>query len=304
MKFIKLFFVFIFLSPILSAQDRDVKSLLKVLDVQSGAITLVRTFPYTIEAPFWDKTGTQLIYNSGGKLYRINVDAPEDLILIPTGKAQNCNNDHVLSPDGQFIGISDQSEADRKSRIYIVPAHGGNPKLITSEGPSYLHGWSPDGSTLTYCAERNGNFDVYTIPIKGGKETRLTTNTGLDDGPEYSPDGKYIWFNSSVENDMQIWRMKKDGSQKKQITFLKDDYAWFPHVSPDNKKVVFITYRSDEVGAEEHLPNKHVSLRIMNTDGKNVKILADLFGGQGTMNVNSWSPDSQKIAFVSYELKN
>jgi Tol biopolymer transport system component len=196
--------------------------------------------------------------------------------------------------------ISDQSQGDRKSLIYTLPVDGGTPHQITSIGPSYWHGWSPDGKTLAFVGERGGEYDIYTIPVKGGQERQLTTAPGLDDGPDYSPDGKYIYFNSIRTGTMQIWRMKSDGSNQQQITF--DNYNdWFPHPSPDGRWIVFLSYEKE---VEGHPANKDIMLRIMSTDGGEIQMLAKLFGGQGTINVPSWSPDSKKIAFVSYRLIN
>ena len=179
---------------------------------------------------------------------------------------------------------------------------GGTPRLITPIAPSYLHGWSPDGRQLAYCADRKGNYDIYVIPVEGGEERQLTTAEGLDDGPEYSPCGEYIWFNSVRTGLMQVWRMKKDGSEQTQMTFDETRNSWFPHVSPDGKSVIFITYYKGDVEPGQHLPNKNVELRIMPATGGKPKTLVKLFGGQGTINVNSWAPDSKRIAFVSYRL--
>src|SRR5207249_1385861 len=164
--------------------------------------------------------------------------------VIDTGFASRCNNDHGVSPDGTLLAISDQSQGQRKSLIYTLPITGGTPMLITPSGPSYWHGWSPDGKTLVYCGERNGEFDIYSIPAAGGKEMRLTTAKGLDDGPEYSPDGAYIYFNSERTGRMQIWRMKADGSEQEQV-FADDLNNWFPHISPDGEWMVFLTYEAD-----------------------------------------------------------
>ena len=285
-----------------SAQQK-VTSILEILDVQSGNRTVVKEFPYLIEAPNWTVDGAWLIYNSGGKLYRLSPQNPGEPEVIPTGFATRCNNDHVLSADGKGIAISHGTREDGRSRIYTLPIEGGTPRLITPTGPSYLHGWSPDGKQLAYCAERNGNYDVYVIPAEGGEEVRLTTAEGLDDGPEYSPCGNYIWFNSVRSGLMQVWRMKADGSEQTQLTFDDTRNAWFPHISPDGKQVVYIAYYKGDLKPNEHLANKNVELRIMPAGGGETRMLAKLFGGQGTINVNSWSPDSKKIAFVSYRLK-
>ncbi len=189
---------------------KKLESTLETISIASFDRRVVYHTNKHIEAPNWTPDGKSLIYNSGGQLYKIPVEGGESE-LIPTGFAKRINNDHGISPDGTMLVISDGTET-RRSLIYTLPIEGGDPKKITPVGPSYWHGWSPDGSTLTYCAERNGNYDIYTIPVRGGKEIRLTTTEGLDDGPEYSPDGKYIYFNSVRTGTMQIWRMKPDGS--------------------------------------------------------------------------------------------
>ena len=249
-----------------------------------------------IEAPNWSRDGRFFLFNSRGHLYRLPVGSgkPE---LIDTGFANRCNNDHGISPDGARLAISDQSRGG-KSLIYVLSSAGGTPRQVTRLGPSYWHGWSPDGSTLAYCAERNGEFDIYTIPVEGGEEKRLTTTKGLDDGPEYTPDGRFIYFNSERTGRMQIWRMRLDGSQQEQVTF-DDCNNWFPHPSPDGKWLVFLSYEQDVTG---HPANKNVRLRLKPLSGGSIEELARFVGGQGTINVPSWSPDSQRVAYVSYEL--
>ncbi|MCD7971479.1 MAG: transporter [Candidatus Azobacteroides sp.] len=284
------------------AQTPLVNSKLEVLEISTGERKTIKTFPFLIEAPNWTYDGKWLIYNSQGRLWKIDPSDPEYPQEIYTGFATNCNNDHVLSFDGKEIAISHGTQEDGLSRIYRLPIEGGTPQLVTPLAPSYLHGWSPDGKYLAYCAERNGNYDIYTIPAEGGVEMRLTTAEGLDDGPEYSPCGKYIWFNSVRTGLMQIWRMDADGNNQIQMTFDETVNSWFPHISPDGKNVVYLAYQVNDLKPDEHLPNKNVELRIMPATGGEAKILIHLFGGQGTINVNSWSPDSKYIAFVSYEL--
>jgi len=251
-----------------------------------------------IEAPNWSRDGRYLLFNRDGHIYRLPVVGGEPQ-LLDTGFATRCNNDHGLSPDGTQLAISDQSQ-ERRSIIYIVPIAGGTPRRITPLGPSYWHGWSPDGKTLAFCGERNGEFDIYTIPADGGEERRLTTAPGLDDGPDYSPGGQYIYFNSERTGTMQIWRMNADGGLQQQVT--SDGYNnWFPHPSPDGKWIVFLSYEKDVKG---HPENKDVILRLMPAGGGEIQVLAKLFGGQGTINVPSWSPDSRNLAFVSYRLIN
>ncbi|HVO76166.1 MAG TPA: DUF5050 domain-containing protein [Ignavibacteriaceae bacterium] len=273
-----------------------IESSLETVAIDSKNRKVIYNAKKHFEAPNWSRGGNYFLFNQEGKIYKLPVNGGEPA-LINTDFAVKCNNDHGISPDGTRLVISDQTKSE-KSQIYILPIEGGTPKLITENAPSYWHGWSPDGKTLAYCAERNGNYDVYTIHVEGGKETRLTTTEGLDDGPDYSPDGKYIYFNSTRTGLMQIWRMNHDGSNQEQVT--KDEYNnWFAHPSPDGKWIVFLTYEKD---VEGHPANKDVMLRIMPVDGGEIQVLARLFGGQGTINVPSWSPDSKNVAFVSYRL--
>lgn len=272
-----------------------VESTLEIIAIASKDRRVVYHTDDRIEAPNWTPDASSLIFNRNGRLYRIPVAAGEP-VLLDTGAAVRCNNDHGISPDGTQLAISDQT-TDRRSRIYVLPIAGGQPRLVTPLAPSYWHGWSPDGKTLAYCAERNGEFDIYTIPAAGGEERRLTTAPGLDDGPEYSPDGQFIYFNSERTGTMQIWRMKPDGSQQEQVT--SDEYNnWFAHPSPDGKWIVFLTYPKEVKG---HPENQDVMLRLMPAGGGEIQVLAKLFGGQGTINVPSWSPDSKNVAFVSYQ---
>lgn len=273
-------------------------SRLETLDIETGKRTILYTTDAGIEAPNWTPDGATLIYNSRGRLYNFPL-ATKEPVPLETGFANKCNNDHVLSFDGKTLGISHQpKENGSKSLVYTLPVTGGEPKQITDKAPSYLHGFSPDGKFLIFTGQRDGDFDIYRIPVTGGEETRLTTAKGLDDGSEYSPDGKYIYFNSARTGTMQIWRMLADGSQQEQLTHGEFN-DWFPHVSPDGKRIVFISF-SKAVPADKHPYYEHVYLREMPAGGGEPKVVAYLYGGQGTINVPSWSPDSKRVAFVSH----
>jgi Tol biopolymer transport system component len=279
---------------------RKVISILETVEIESGKRTVLKEFDYLIEAPNWLKNGKELIYNANGLIYSYDITSGVST-LIPTSCCNQCNNDHVLSPDHLQLAVSHRTYEDGQSRIYTIPVKGGTPVLVTPIAPSYLHGWSPDGKTLVYCAERNGEYDIYSIPAVGGRETRLTDAPGLDDGPEYSPDGKYIWFNSVRSGLMQLWRMKADGSEQTQMTFDESN-SWFAHLSPDGTTVAYITYQKGDVAPGDHPANKNVEIRLMPSTGGPYRTLVKLFGGQGTLNVNSWSPCGKHLAFVSYRL--
>ena len=271
---------------------------LEILEVATGKRDIFYSVPYSIQAPNWTVDGRELVFNDyKGLLYRFDLSS-KTVSPINTGTVTSNNNDHVLSFDGKMLGLSSSVQSLGGSIIYTVPLAGGTPKQITPKGPSYLHGWSPDGSSIVFCGERNGEFDVYKVPSAGGPETRLTDTKGLDDGPEYTPDGKYIYFNSVRSGSMQIWRMKPDGRDPEQVT--NDDFNnWFAHISPDGKWIVFISFLKDEVQPGIHPPYKHVYIRLMPFAGGPAKVIAYFYGGQGSINTPSWSPDSKRVAFIS-----
>ncbi|HTV63622.1 MAG TPA: biopolymer transporter TolR [Verrucomicrobiae bacterium] len=278
-------------------------SLLHILDVENGEMETVNGSAEPFEAPNWTRDGSALIYNisgrSGdwGKLVRFDLATKKESI-IATDFANRNNNDHVISFDGTMLAISGQGAGTGgQSCIFTVPLGGGTPKRITTATPSYAHGWSPDGKFLVFTGGRNGKFDVYKIPSDGGDEIRLTDSNGLNDGSEYSPDGNYVYFNSSRTGKMQIWRMKPDGTEQEQVTH--DEFNdWFPHISPDGKWIVFISFPPD-IDPTTHPYYKECYLRLMSVEGGEPKVIAYIYGGQGSMNVGSWSPDSKRIAFVS-----
>ncbi len=270
-------------------------STLETVPIASADRRVAYVAPAHFEAPNWSRDGSSFLFNQDGGIYRLalNSDSPE---RISTDTQTHCNNDHGFSPDGKMIAVSDSTQSG-KSMVYTLPTDGGTPHQVTQNAPSYWHGWSPDGSTLAFTGQRGDNFDIYSIPVQGGEEKRLTTAAGLDDGPEYSPDGEWIYFNSERTGSMQIWRMHADGSGQEQV-ITDETNDWFPHISPDGKWMVSLAYEKGVIG---HPPNKDVTVNLMSLADKKTKVLAKLFGGQGTINVPSWSPDSTKIAFVSYE---
>ncbi len=273
---------------------------LEIMDVATGHRKIVHSTDYSLQAPNWTPDGKRLIYNSEGRLYNYHLN---DGRITPfnTGFATNNNNDHVLTFDGTLMGISHHNSHDEnRSTLYYLPAEGhANPVVVTKPGvgASYLHGWSPDNQKMIFTGNRNGQYDIYTVDKQTGQEHQLTNQPTLDDGPEYSPDGRYIYFNSVRTGVMQLWRMDTDGKNKTQLTF--DDYNdWFPHVSPDQKWIVFISFPKD-IDPSSHPFYKRCLLRIMPFDGGTPKVIGYIYGGQGTINVPSWSPDSKYIAFVT-----
>jgi len=283
-----------------NAQNNGLHSRLEVYNLETEQRTLILEEKAHFEAPNWSVDAAYLIINQNGLLYRVALD-DNSKTQIDTGKLTHCNNDHGISFDGSTLAISNNDPLENapsgSSRIYVVPISGGEPTLVTPVAPSYWHGWAPDGKSVVYTAKRNGDFDIYSIPISGGEETRLTTAKGLDDGPEYSPDGKYIYYNAMASGKMEIWRMHADGTNKEQMT--NDVYSnWFAHPSPDGNFFVFISYKEDQ--GDQHPAMKNVMLRLYDLRNNSIKTLCEFIGGQGTINVPSWSPDSKQFAFVSY----
>ncbi|WP_417693399.1 TolB family protein [Roseibium sp.] len=278
------------------------RSSVEIYDMETRKARVVLQTDVLVEAPNWLPDGSALIVNGDGGLFRIDLERDEAaegfprLDPINTEFATSCNNDHGVSPCGREIVISDQSETGQ-SQIYRVPIEGGTPVPVTNLAPSYWHGWSPDGATLAYCGARAGVYDIYTISRDGGEETRLTDGLGHADGPDYSPCGTWIYFNSSRGDSMQIWRMRTDGSDLTQLTF-DERVNWFPHPAPVGGKLVYLAY---EAGVTGHPRDKTVELRLMDEEGQNMETLLSLFGGQGTINVPSWAPDGSAFAFVRYE---
>lgn len=227
--------------------DEGMISVLEIMDVFTGERRVIKEFGgVIIEAPNWLKTEQALVYNSQGKIFKISLEDGK-VSQVDTGFCEYCNNDHVLAPDHKTIAVSHHTKEDYHSRVYIIDPVAKTQTLVTPMAPSYLHGWSPDGSALAYSAERNGQYDIYTIPAAGGVERQLTNLLGLDDGPEYAPDGKQIWFNSTRSGLMQVWRMNPDGSDPVHV-IDEESNDWFPHVSPDGKYVVFLSYQKGDVG--------------------------------------------------------
>ncbi len=273
-------------------------SRLQIWDMQAGQSRLVLETDRHIEAPNWSPDGTYLLVNGEGRLFRVSLDAPALLPVpmdMPADSARGCNNDHGISPDGQTYIISSHHEGDG-SVIYTMPSAGGDMVRITPKAPSWWHGVSPDGQVLAFVAARDGSpIDVY-IQKLGGKEQRLTHGEGHCDGPDYSADGRRIYYNCDRTGHAQIWVMNGDGTDQRQL--FADEYVnWFPHPSPDGKHLLYLAYPAETLGHPANLP---VALCLCHPDGTNRRRIAQFIGGQGSINVPCWSPDSSAFAFVSY----
>jgi len=293
------------LETVPTAGKRQLYSTLETITVASTDARAAHVAAGRIGSANWSRDGKSLVFNSQGRMQRVPVDGgkPETL---DTGFAVHCNDGHGLSPDGNWLAISDESRSRHRSAIYIVPAAGGAPRLVTKEPPAYFHGWSPDARTLVFTAGRKGKLDIYSIASGGptGRKATQLTSAGANDAPEYSPDGKYIYFSSDRTGTMQIWRMQPDGSGQEPVT--ADEFGnGFPHISPDGRQMAFLSY---ENGGAALAGNHDVMLRVMalgtnmgtNMGTRTIRLLARLVGGPGTFDAASWSPDSRRLAFVSY----
>jgi Tol biopolymer transport system component len=281
-------------------------SRVRVVDAESGEMRTVIELPTLFEAPNWTADGKWLIINGGGRLYRVAADGSGGLTEIPTGAIDTCNNDHVLSPDNSAIYFS------AAGRLYRIPFAGGEPEQISNEyqaerGYTYwLHGISPDARTLVYTAvERvgevvRGKLSIATIPAGGGADIYLVSRPEKSDGPEYTPDGQWIYFNSEIAAERpghaQIFRMRPDGTGIERVTY-DDRVNWFPHFSPNGRWMAYISY---EPGTLTHPADLDIQLRVMPANGGESRVVVSAFGGQGTFNVNSWAPDCRHFAYVDY----
>ena len=281
-----------------------------ICDLPTRTHRVVFSGPGVIEAPNWSRDGKFLLVNTQGDLFRLVLDAPKPALeRLDLGGKYVCNNDHDLSADGKLLAFSASSPSSTKSQVFVSEHDGKNVRLVTPKAPSYFHGWSPDSRFLAFVAERgDGRYELYRVPAIGGAEERLTTAGGYDDGPEYTPDGRWIYFNSNRGGRWNLWRIPPDGAGAKdalaeQVT--KDEPEdWFPHISPDGKWIVFLSFPPGTEGHNDKMP--HMLLRLIPAPGKSaaateVAVLHEFYGGQGTINVNSWSPDSQRFAYVQYE---
>jgi TolB protein len=276
-----------------------VSSILQTIavDDKSPQPVTVYTSDAHSEAPNWTHDGRNLLFNQDGKIMRVPVagGTPQPLDI---GAATHCNGSHGLSPDGKLLAISCSTPDLPGSRVYVVPSTGGAPRLVTQNPNSYFHSWSPDGKTILFTRPDHGSINIHSISVNGGEESPLTSPTGTNDDPDFAPDGKHIYFNSDRTGSMQIWRMRPDGSAPEQVT--SDDLVnWTPHPSPDGKLIVFLTYQHGTTG---HPANQPVMLRLLSLRDGTIRTLTKLTGGAGTINVPSWSPDSRRLAFVSYQL--
>jgi len=265
-----------------------------VYDLVLDRTTVVLAHDGQIEAPNWQQGGV-LVVNGGGRLFAVPLDAPA-LVPVDTGWATALNNDHGLSPDGRVLALSDKVQTG-KSCIYTMPWGGGALTRVTAQVPSWFHGWSPDGGRLVYAAVRgDGGVGIWSCAVDGRDERAVATDFDHADGPDYSADGQWIWFNGERAGRVALWRVRPDGTDQQQMT---DDDAvnWFPHPSPDGVHVVYLAYPKGTTG---HPGGLDVTLRLMPQGGGDSRTVLALHGGQGSINVPNWSPDSRRFAFVRY----
>ena len=305
-------------------QQQKFRSKVAIYDLKTKKSTVIYEQDGILEAPNWTHDGRTLLVNTGGKLYRMNVDGGPaklgDPIEFTPGRGYRCNNDHDYSPDGKLIAFSASSALSQQSQVYVANADGTAARLLTLASPSYFHGWSPDGKWLAFVGRRNGKFELFRVSVNGGEEQRLTSSGTYDDGPEYSRDGKWIYFNSNRGGGWNIWRMPADGAGPgdalgERVTNdpLED---WFAHFSPNGKYMVFLSFPAGTEGHNGRMPGMklrmmkaprfHALRHIGHPRGKlkaspMIEVLETFSGGQGTINVNSWSPDSKRFAYVIYE---
>lgn len=283
-----------------------------MVNVETGAATLrFSSNELLFEAPNWSPDGKSLLINGSGRLFRLPVEGPGGLEEIGLGDIAEINNDHVISPNGATAYVS--SEDGHIYAVDLGAVDGGSPgtprRVTNGNGGNfrhYLHGVSPDGGTLAYIGltGEGGKMltNVFTVPSAGGPDVQLTDDDFPDDGAEFSPDGAWIYFNSergsSVPGHAQLFRMPAAGGTPEQLTF-DERVNWFPHLSPDGSRIAYVSFPPGTLGHPADVP---AVVRLLERDGS-IRDLAHVYGGQGTMNVPSWSPEGRRIAIVTYPME-
>ena len=272
-----------------------------VVDVAQGRSQRVfATHDLLLEAPNWLAAADALLLNGNGRLSRISLSDAQ-LHPVPIAGIPPINNDHVLDPDGRHVYLS----AD-DGHLYRAPLAGGTAIRISDADDlmHFLHGVDPAGTRLAFVgvprrqAPGAAQALIHTMSSAGGDYRRLAHRHGAADGCEYSPDGRWLYFNvDAFDGRMQLARMRPDASELAQLTF--DNCAnWFPHLSPDGTRLVYLAFPP---GTQGHPSDVWVEIKLIDLpEWRPGKTLARVFGGQGTMNVNSWSPDGERFAYVAY----
>jgi TolB protein len=303
------------IKPCMGAQapkaSEHLRSRVFIYDLHDGSSHLVYTADSIWEAPNWSPDGTYLVANSGGGIFKfiLKQDGTAEPHRLAIPSEYRCNNDKALSPDGTKLAFSATAPPGKDSQVFLADADGSHVRLMVADSPSYFHGWSPDNKTLAFVAQRHGSgqYDVYQVPAAGGTEEQLNSNVHQDDGPDYSPDGRWIYINSDRSGKQAVWRFPSQGAgrndEKAEMVVSDELEDWFPHLSPDGTKMVYIGYPA---GTATHNPrDAHIQLKLVAVDHDRVatgrKTLVEATGGQGTMNVRSWAPDSMRFAYVTYE---
>jgi TolB protein len=264
---------------------------------------LFDTAELQIEAPNWSLDGKTLYLNGNGLLWALDVSAPEaGLRQIHYDGLPELNNDHVLDPDGKNIFLSAND-----GHIYRAALTGGTVERVSPDDGMwhFLHGVSPDGKRLVYVELKEfGNPGKLAVwPVTGGEVTRPGTGPRHIDGPEWSPDGEWIYFNTegftTAPGHAQLARIHDVSGTIERLT-SSETVDWFPHLSPDNRSAAYISFPP---GTQGHPGNLNVDVIVVSPgDWATPVHRYPLFGGQGTINVNSWSPDSTRFAFVAYPI--
>jgi TolB protein len=277
-----------------------------IAEVGGGPPELVySTSTVLLEAPNWSPDRRGLLLNGDGLLWRLDLGSESELREVPIEDLPPINNDHVLDAERGLIYLSAND-----GHIYVAPINGGTAKRVTHDSGRYhfLHGVSPDGATLAFVELPRGSFSVpgrlALVPSAGGQTRYPQAGRSHLDGPEYSPDGAWLYLNTeeyaSRAGHAQLARVPAEGGRMERLV-ESESVDWFPHLSPDAKFAAYISFPPGTVG---HPPDLDVQVRLVRTaDWCHVLSSFPLFGGQGTLNVNSWSPDSRRFGFMAYPVQ-
>lgn len=206
----------------------------------------------------------------------------------------------VWSPDGTKIAFI--SNRNYTFAIYVMNADGSNARHVAEVLEPADPAWSPDGSKIAFSAgirltvgTNEPVTNIYVVNGDGSGLTQLTRDSGRNESPTWSPDGKQIAFTSNRDavGQPKIWVMSADGSNQREIpnnaiTKSSGYYDLDPAWSPDGTKILYNHYRACRNDVE-------VAIYVMNTDGSNSRLLTNDPNSCGVYSSPRWSPDGTMI---------
>ena len=174
--------------------------------------------------------------------------------------------------------------------LWRVPADGGGApeRLSIGSERAYMPSVSLRGNRLAY-ASGSWNENIWRVPVadghRGGKPEKLISSSMSEEGPQYSPDGKRIAFQSTRSGSFEIWRADADGSNLVQLTSFGGPLTGTPRWSPDGTHISF-----------DSRPGPHPNVYVVSADGGPPRRFVNDSADEG---VASWSHDGHWLYYAS-----